>query len=48
MGGWEAALLSGDKNIVPLDVAILAAFLFYRYKLVSRAKELIPLTNGCS
>ncbi|MBB3128617.1 hypothetical protein FHS19_003271 [Paenibacillus rhizosphaerae] len=32
-------LMSGDKNIVPLKVAILAAFLFYRYKFLSQAKD---------
>ncbi|KKO51593.1 hypothetical protein XI25_24285 [Paenibacillus sp. DMB20] len=31
--------LSRDKNMVPLKVAILAAFLFYRYKFLSRAKD---------
>jgi len=31
--------LSGDKNKVPLKVAIVAAFLFYRYKFLSRAQD---------
>ncbi len=32
-------VVSGDKNMVPLEVAILAAFLFYRYKFLSRTKD---------
>ncbi|WP_430200425.1 NUDIX domain-containing protein [Paenibacillus lautus] len=31
--------MSRDKNMVPLKVAIIAAFLFYRYKFLSRAKD---------
>ncbi|MET3849073.1 hypothetical protein ABIE48_003006 [Paenibacillus sp. OAE614] len=31
--------LSGDKNIVPLKVAIIAAFLFYRNKFLSRVED---------
>ncbi|RED40295.1 hypothetical protein C7820_1452 [Paenibacillus sp. VMFN-D1] len=31
--------VSKDKNIVPLKVAILAAFLFYRYKFLSRVED---------
>ncbi|WP_340386312.1 hypothetical protein [Paenibacillus sp. FSL F4-0100] len=31
--------VSGDKNIVPLKVANLAAFLFYRYKFLSRVED---------
>ncbi len=37
---WDCdCYLWKDKNIVPLKVAILAAFLFYRYKFLSRAKD---------
>ena len=32
-------VVSGDKNKVPLKVAIIAAFLFYRYKFLSRVKD---------
>ncbi|MEC0206939.1 HAMP domain-containing protein [Paenibacillus lautus] len=31
--------VSGDKNIVPLRVAIIAAFSFYRYKFLSRVED---------
>lgn len=31
--------LSGDENLVPLKFAILAVFLFYRYKFLSRVKD---------
>ncbi|OMF15556.1 hypothetical protein BK131_11920 [Paenibacillus amylolyticus] len=29
----------GGQEHIPIEVAILAAFLFYRYKFVSRAKD---------
>ncbi|WP_311200743.1 helix-turn-helix transcriptional regulator [Paenibacillus sp. p3-SID867] len=32
-------LMSRDKNMVPLKVANLAAFLFYRYKFLSRVED---------
>ncbi|WP_145133355.1 hypothetical protein [Paenibacillus sp. Y412MC10] len=35
----DGMYVSKDKNIVPLKVAILAAFLFYRYKFLSRAQD---------
>gem|GEM_PF-2947437 len=31
--------MSGDKNIFPMKVASLAAFLFYRYKFLSRVED---------
>ncbi|GIP03136.1 hypothetical protein J28TS4_15430 [Paenibacillus lautus] len=43
--GKKVYHMSEDKNIAPLRVANLAAFLFYRYKVLVpiRRQELVPI-----
>ncbi|MBY0117019.1 hypothetical protein NST33_16400 [Paenibacillus sp. FSL L8-0435] len=31
--------VEGQEHVVPIEVAILTAFLFYRYKFLSQAKD---------